>query len=438
MGLTATLVRLAAARPRVFLASIPGATPVRLAAERELRRRGWPLAATAAQADILLVTGAIEGLNAAVREAWVGISAPRAFAGVEAADEIATVLDHAQQALSDTHVQPTGPVHTADSEHPIEPEQPSMRGMAIEMHEMPGMHSTDDMDMGGDSAMDMDVSSDMAMDMGSGTTMSMDGDGSTDMDMGMDMNMPGGLSVARQGPDRDGLELDRLHLTLGPLLSDWPTGLVVRVVMQGDVLQQVETEIAGTGLPSGSWWNEPWRQAAAGDVVAVSVAARRRLAAHLDSLGRFLAVAGWVDAASTARRLRDDTLTGAPAGVISRPLTRFAGKVSRSPVLRWSTRGMGRLPGDAPPHLSGDVSDRYQRWLSGTIECLERLDDPTMLNPEAFEPARGHWDPEHPPSAAMVTVVPEVLRGVELAAARLVIASLDPDLDELAPAFRHG
>lgn len=61
-----------------------------------------------------------------------------------------------------------------------------------------------------------------------------------------------------------------------------------------------------------------------------------------------------------------------------------------------------------------------------------------MLNPENFEPARGRWDPEHPPSPAMVAVLPELLTGVELAAARLIIASLDPDLDELASAARHG
>jgi hypothetical protein len=438
MDLTATLARLAAARPRVLLASMPGATPVRLAAERELRRRGWPLAATAAQADILLVTGFTEDLDAAVREAWAGITAPRAFAGVEVADEIAIALDQAWQTLTEAREQPMPPARTSESDRPSEPEQPSMDGMAMEMDDMPGMHSAGAMDMSSDSAMDTDASGDMAMHMGSGTAMEMGDDAPMDMDMGMHMDMPGGLSMARQGPDRDGLELDRLHLTLGPLLSDWPAGLVVRVVIQGDVLQQVETETTGPGLPGGSWWNEPWRQAAAGDVVPVSVAARRRLGAHLDSLGRFLAVAGWVDAASTARRLRDDTLSGAPAEVMRRPLMRFAKKLTRSSVLRWSTRAMGSLPDDAPPHLSGDVYDRYQRRLTATIECLKHLDDPTVLNPDDFEPARGRWDPEHPPSAAMVAVLPELLTGAELAAARLIIASLDPDLDELAAAARHG
>ena len=340
MDLTATLVRLAAACPRVLLACMPGATPVRLAAERELRRRGWPLAATAAQADILLVTGSTEDLDVAVRDAWASITAPRAFAGVEVADEIAIALDQAWQTLTDAREQPTHTARTSESDRPSEPEQPSMEGMAMEMDDMPGMHSAGDMDVSGDMAMDVD------------------------------MDMPGGLSMARQGPDRDGLELDRLHLTLGPVLSDWPAGLVVRVVIQGDVLQQAETETSGPALPGGSWWNEPWRQAAAGDVVPVSVAARRRLGAHLDSLGRFLAVAGWVDAASTARRLRDGTLSGAPAEVIRGPLMRFARKVTRSTVLRWSTRAMGCLLDDAPPHLSGDVYDRYQRWLTGTIECL--------------------------------------------------------------------
>ncbi|NED24170.1 hypothetical protein G3I37_04495, partial [Streptomyces anulatus] len=57
MGLTAVLTRAAAARPHVLLVTMPGGTPVRLAAEKELRSRDWPSASTPAGADLLLVAG---------------------------------------------------------------------------------------------------------------------------------------------------------------------------------------------------------------------------------------------------------------------------------------------------------------------------------------------------------------------------------------------
>src|SRR5699024_11402590 len=43
---------------------------------------------------------------------------------------------------------------------------------------------------------------------------------------GMDM-APEGISLAQGGQDRDGLEMDVLHLPLGPVLPFWPAGLVL-------------------------------------------------------------------------------------------------------------------------------------------------------------------------------------------------------------------
>jgi len=54
VGLTRALLRAGAARPHVLLAAVPGGTAVRLAAEAELRRRGWPAALSPAGADVLL------------------------------------------------------------------------------------------------------------------------------------------------------------------------------------------------------------------------------------------------------------------------------------------------------------------------------------------------------------------------------------------------
>jgi hypothetical protein len=82
------------------------------------------------------------------------------------------------------------------------------------------------------------------------------------MDMGhMDMGMPAGLPMADRSQDRDGLTLDQLHVPLGPLLPDWPAGLVIRLTMQGDVIQHAEAETMGLAADTGSFWTEPWRRA---------------------------------------------------------------------------------------------------------------------------------------------------------------------------------
>jgi len=257
------------------------------------------------------------------------------------------------------------------------------------------------------------------------------------------MEMPGGLAMAGRAEDRDGLKLDQLHVPLGPILPDWPAGLVVHATLQGDVIQHASAETSGVSGDGRSFWAEPWLRAAAGDLVLAGVAARRRLAAHLDSLGRFLAVAGWGEAALTARRLRDDALAGAPAAALEPAARRFAGRVARSRLLGWSTRGMGvLLPGEATaagvrgPALraGGDVTARYRGWCGELVEAAALLDEASPVDLDVLEPPRGRLDEVTAPSTGLVAVLPGLLAGAEFAAARLIIASLDPDLDELATA----
>jgi hypothetical protein len=232
------------------------------------------------------------------------------------------------------------------------------------------------------------------------------------------MEMPGGLPMAERGDDRDGLRLDQLHVSLGPLLADWPAGLILDLTLQGDVLQHVEVRTRTSQHGEGSWWSRPWRRAIAGEPVTVGEAARWRAAADLDSLGRFLSVAGWADAATTARRLRDRLLAG---GQVDAPVVgRFARVVDRSRVLAWSTRGLGvAADGD-------DVTVRYRRWLARVVEDVGRLADRTPLTPTV--------DAGRVATADLLALLPGLLEGVELAAARLIVASLDPDLDDLVTA----
>ncbi|MET9820447.1 MULTISPECIES: hypothetical protein [unclassified Streptomyces] len=262
------------------------------------------------------------------------------------------------------------------------------------------------------------------------------------------MEMPGGLAMAGQGEDRDGLTLDRLHVPLGPFLADWPAGLTLRVVLQGDVVQRADLDEppaggpAGPGPDPGPFWSRPWVRAAAGEPVGVGEASRRRAAAHLDSLGRLLSVAGWPAEAVTARRLRDDLLAEAPGSALRPRVERFARRVGRSRTLYWLTRGIGVLgaadaraagvTGPAARATGGDVPARYRQWLTEVLYDVRRLEDPAPLDPAALESPRGRWDAGRPPSRALARLLPRLLAGVEWGAARLVVAGLDPDPDELA------
>ena len=423
MDLTGVLLRAGAARPHVLAVTMPGATAVRLAAEEQLRRWGWPAAMTPADADILLVAGdPVSPLAGVLEETWTAMPAPRARAGASGPGEVAAALDAARARLGDRAGQLAlaaegtghsrvghngGGDHQAGQEHGTSGHHGHEAGGGglggeDDAHAMAGMHV---------SGMEMDTGG---------------------------MAMPGGRRMAGRGGDRDGLKLDQLHVPLGPVLPDWPAGLVIRVTLQGDVVQEAEPEALGAG--GGSFWDEPWRRAAAGELVATREAARRRAAAHLDSLGRFLAVAGWDAAATVAHRLRDGILAGTPSGRLGQDVGRFTRKVARSRTLAWLTGGLGVLSaGDADaagvrgPALraAGDVTARYCRWCAELDETIAALDDGSPFDPMAIEPPRGPAEDGAAASAALLAVVPRLLAGTELAAARLIVASLDPDLDEL-------
>ena len=407
MGVTGLLVRAGAMRPHVLVAAMPGGAAVRLAAEAQLRRRGWPAALSPADADVLLVAGAAAAdIAAAVETTWAAVPAPRVRALVASPGEVAAALDAAQAELAAGAPRwlPAGDAAV-----------------------LPGAN-------GGAAS-------------GAGGSHEAHGTGSHH-DMGdMDMEMPGGLSMAERGEDRDGLKLDRLHVPLGPVLPDWSAGLVVRLVLQGDVVQHAEAAAVGLMEGAGSFWTEPWRRAAAGEPVTTGVAARRRAAAHLDSLARFLALAGWDDASTTACELRDDALAGRPAPSLGLAVRRLAARVARSRVLAWSTRGAGTLPPDEAAaagvtgparRAGGDVTARYRCWCRELSGLTAAFDDGSRLDPAVLEPPRGRLDGAQAPSASLLAVLPRLLAGSEFAVARLIVASLDPDLDELPARVETG
>ena len=217
------------------------------------------------------------------------------------------------------------------------------------------------------------------------------------------MEMPGGLPMADLGEDRDGLMLDQLQVSLGPVLPDWPAGLVLDLTLQGDVVQEAAARLVDDPVTAPFW--------TAG---TPDEAARRAVARELDALARLLGVAGWEDPAARARRLRDDLLE-ASADVSTRATCSSAAQLSRrvrrSRTLCRMLRGLPDIPALVALRLGA---------LDRALAAVLRRDAPggdthggdgtggTRLGPAELERA---------------------LVGAELAAARLLVAAADPDTD---------
>lgn len=353
------LSRLAARRTAVLAVEVPGWSRTRCALEEHVRDRGWRLAGSPADADLLVVCGRPGArLTTAVDHVWSQLPGPRARAEVTTADDVPSALDRAAAELADGDAQ-----RRDAAARPADPE--------------PGTTATGDGDMG-----------EMDMDGGDG-----DGEGDHDdmdhgdMDRGdhdmgdmdhgdMDMPMPAGIGLAGGGdddqlPDPDALDLDVLHVPLGPVLPHWPAGLLLHTTLQGELVVSARAEVllpaedAPTdapvhGTPAGRW----------------------------DAVATLVALAGWDDAAVRAARVRDALLAGDQAPEAER----LARRIVRSRLLRWSLRGLGRLP-------EGDAHDRLRHWLEGTEQRR----------------------------STELTAVAELVTGLDLATARLVVASLDLD-----------
>jgi hypothetical protein len=412
MGLTGWLLRQAARRPRYILVTAPNATRVRLLAEAETARRGWRAADSAADASLLVVCGLPdEVLGGAVQTVWTDMPSPRARVELSldaTAGRATERLDWAVNRLADAEGQLSEAAERLAADH-----WTPTYAQDLQNHEDhdPGHHSAGDQhEQPRDEHGDQEGH-----------------EGGHEAHMGA----PGGLRMADRGPDRDGLKLDRLHVPMGPVLRDWPSGLVVDTTLQGDVIQQATVRtVSGSG--DQRFWDEPWLSAMRGHHVTRGEAERRRAASHLDSLGRLLGVAGWLSAAAEARRLRDRVLAAASREEVVRDYMRFERRVRRSRLLRWMLRDLGvieeacRLPGPGGG-MSGDVATRLGRWLTETGAALTAMDDASRL--EDGEGPRGPV--EDRPAEKVIAVLPDLLVGAELAAARLIVASLDPDLDQL-------
>ncbi len=355
MGVRGLVARTAGRRVHVLVAEVAGGFLARVAVERELSARGWVAAQSPAEADVLAVCGTpTAALTERLEAVFDQLPGPRARADVRDPDDVGTALDTARERLRDVTAQHDDardrvPADRRDMDH--------------------GDHG------------DMDHGDHGDMDHG-------------DMDHGDhgDMEMaPAGIPLAEGAEDRDGLEMDVLHLPLGPVLPHWPAGLVVRCTLHGDVVTEAEVEQAlghrGEQAPSG---------------------ADEAAALRLDAVASVLALAGWERGAERSRCARDLCLARGEAAL--EELAGLRRRLERARLLRWMLRGLGAvdrddLPADVADRVGGDVHDRL----------LGLVDDAAAL-------LRGETGTPYDATA----LLPELLAGLELASVRLVVASLGP------------
>ncbi|MFI1953621.1 hypothetical protein ACH437_17535 [Streptomyces xinghaiensis] len=449
MDLRDRLRRAALSRPGVMLVALPGATRVRLELEAELRCRGWPRSESPAAADLLVLAGERDplGEDSWLDGLWEGMPKPAVRLAVRHPGDAAAALDTGHRLLRED----------AGTRHDLAPAVPPPGGESTAgRNGRPGGgpgERTDDgaggsHDDGGhhDDGDPDDRGGEQESGHGDGSGGHGDGHGGHSSHETPEMSAPAGLPMAERAEDRDGLTLDRLRLPLGPALPDWPAGLILRLVLQGDVVQRAGTETLPVRRRKDPFWDEPWLRAARGETVPRAEAARRRCAAHLDSLGRFLAVAGWDDPAARARRLRDGALSAEPGDRLGEDVVSLARRVARSRALRLLTAGLGPLPAaearaagvSGPAHTAdGDAYDRLLVWLDELGRAAGQFGDERPLAREDRAGPRGTLDSAAPPSRGLLDVLPGLLSGAEFAGARIVVASLDPDIDELTAADRR-
>ena len=396
MGLRRRLAAAAVSRTSVLLAEVPGWARTRVGVEQAVRRRGWRVALSPGDADVLLTCG-LPGprLQDALDLVWAQMPGPRARIDVASPTAVEGLLDQAASALldgdhqsRDAAARPIGPTMGT----PATAAETGNGGSAEPEDADDGPPSDGSEEHAGHARTDHEGHGDM------------DHEGHGGMDHGgMEMEMPGGIPLAEGGgEDRDGLDLDVLHLPLGPVLPFWPAGLVLHCTLAGDVVTEARPELL-----------RPADGASGGEPLPPAVD-------RLDRAVGVLALAGWDAAALGLAGLRDDPRLHTETGSCGPLLERWRRRVRRSLLLRWSLRGVGRLSEEdcrrhgVDPRLAGDAHDRLLALLD---EARAALDS------GATEPAR-----------TPVDVLGDLVAGHELGAVRLLVAGLDLDTGARVPA----
>lgn len=397
MGLNEAIARRASRGAHVLIVEVPGWAETRMLLEAELDRRGWMIALSPADADVLAVCGNPgDELLAVTERVWAQLPGPRARMRMTTSAGLGSLLDDVAEQLADDPRQRRDALGRSRSTEVAKTQEDAPD---------PGDH-------GGMSHGGMDLSRG-GMDHGDMSHGGMDHGG-------MDMMMPGGIPLAGGGDDRDGLEMDVLRVPLGPVLPHWPAGLVVDCVLQGDVIVSAEARVLGA------------QSVLAEESTLADDPRRQRVLRLLDLAVRLLAVAGWRSAAETANRLRRDVLANADLPAQAAGLDRLRRQVERSMLLRWSLRGIApnRNPPGSKKEPGGDIRHRLIGWLREAADVAAKAHAPA-------DQATGDADRAKRASTALADL-PEMIRGADLGTARLLIAGLGLDTAALAESHRSA
>ena len=334
MGLRSLATWSITARPHALIVQAPGSFHLRVAAEQAIDAAGWCQAETVADADVLLVTGSPgPEMGTIIDHTWSQMSQPRARIQIGQTDSIEDALKAARDAL--TAPAPRPAVAAPSSEHHDEG------------------HNEDHGDHGDHDAMS-----------------------------------PGGIALAEGADDRDGLEMDELHLPLGPVLTHWPVGLVLDLTLNGDVV----TAATATQIDSPARAHRP-------DPAA------ERAARLLDAAASLLSLAGMPALAGRARGLRDLSLID-PA-MDAQAVDDLAKRLLGLRTLRWLWRKTTMT------NPAGQIIGLHDRLVT--------------LVEDAAAALRGHTSTEPAPSYSLEDLA-ELVQGQELATVRLWVAAWGVDM----------
>jgi hypothetical protein len=212
------------------------------------------------------------------------------------------------------------------------------------------------------------------------------------MDMQREMSGPAGIPLATGEDDPDGLEMDVLHVSVGPILQYWPAGLVLHCILRGDVIDRADAVVIPAATTPPSSRSDP-----------------RYVAADLlDRAAGLLSISGQSARGQRVRILRDDAVaTGVDEAFASR-LERVRTQLSKGVAAqRWMdipTKGRPTDQGLAPTSVATIVDG----WLTEAIAAATALD------------TGSHAMADRSPS---LTALSALVAGREFAMARLLVAA---------------
>ncbi len=184
---------------------------------------------------------------------------------------------------------------------------------------------------------------------------------------GMTGGAPYGRPLPERGNDRDGLQLDRLPLRIGPFFPPLVPGLLLDVELHGDVVQAAELGPNPFSGYVGASATCPFMRALASPVRIADLElsrARSHLRWLSDALHALDLSALSIRALALAERLEADNVP-----LISAELARFSRRLERSRTLTWATRGVGHIRVDQVGDTHGPVA------RATGVEADARCDD---------------------------------------------------------------